>query len=195
MLPKHVLVALGGLLAGASNRELNGNVRCFLLSCGRRIGTLDNWWNIVAGTLAGPPDCSEAEGNCGSPGAIPFFITFIIVLALVLCNLFVSVVVDSFERTQGRISWRLNAWQLDAFVDGWSALQDEERAQIYVPCFSVREPAGMLFWHMLPFCSLKLLILAACRHSCPATFYKRFLCDLRCYITNSTHSISSDSNA
>ena len=61
--------------------------------------TGDNWSGMMADAqvheLSG--HCTEAEGNCGSWVAVPYFIAFEVIGAFVFLNLVVAVILENFS--------------------------------------------------------------------------------------------------
>jgi hypothetical protein len=55
-------------------------------------------------TIQTPKDggCSSREGDCGTYIAVPFFITYILAVSIILLNLFTAVVIETFEKVGGR---------------------------------------------------------------------------------------------
>jgi len=83
-----------------------------------RISTSEDWNGIMR-------DCMNTEncvGNeCGNPWlAVPFFVSYIIICTFVVMNLFVAVILDSFETQMRFEDSALNSSDLTRFVDIWS---------------------------------------------------------------------------
>lgn len=49
-----------------------------------RVATGDNWVNILYDSMVQPPKCSKAEANCGTYIAIPYFLSFILIVSIIL---------------------------------------------------------------------------------------------------------------
>jgi hypothetical protein len=47
-----------------------------------------------------PPKCDPTLGNCGTWVAIPFFISFVLLVSIVMLNLFTAVIIENFEKQQ-----------------------------------------------------------------------------------------------
>ena len=72
---------------------------------------------MVSESRSEPGRCSEADGTCGTMVAIPYFLSFTVVGAMVMLNLIVAVVLDSFAE-ESRIP-RLSQDQIDVFSEIW----------------------------------------------------------------------------
>eukprot|EP01062_Namystynia_karyoxenos_P061737 TRINITY_DN5422_c0_g1_i1.p1 TRINITY_DN5422_c0_g1~~TRINITY_DN5422_c0_g1_i1.p1 ORF type:complete len:2264 (+),score=725.83 TRINITY_DN5422_c0_g1_i1:101-6892(+) len=60
--------------------------------------TSETWVTVMSAASVQPPDCSRELGDCGSrEAAIIFFVSFMIVGSFVFINLFIFVVLNSFE--------------------------------------------------------------------------------------------------
>lgn len=47
-----------------------------------------------------PPDCDPALGECGSWVVYPYFISFVLLVSMIMLNLFTAVILESFEAQQ-----------------------------------------------------------------------------------------------
>ena len=73
-----------------------------------------------------PGRCSDAEGTCGSPiTAVVFFISFIVIEAMVMLNLIVAVVLDTFAEEEAAEEMKLSPSQIENFVDAWKELDPD----------------------------------------------------------------------
>eukprot|EP00818_Percolomonas_sp_WS_P004549 CAMPEP_0117439440 /NCGR_PEP_ID=MMETSP0759-20121206/2566_1 /TAXON_ID=63605 /ORGANISM="Percolomonas cosmopolitus, Strain WS" /LENGTH=1994 /DNA_ID=CAMNT_0005231155 /DNA_START=388 /DNA_END=6369 /DNA_ORIENTATION=- len=85
-----------------------------------RISTSEDWNGIMR-------DCMNTENciddECGNPWlAVPFFVSYIIIVTFVVMNLFVAVILDNFETQMRFEDSALNSTDLSRFVDIWSEL-------------------------------------------------------------------------
>ena len=71
-----------------------------------------------------PPDCEPDAGNCGTPAAIPYFLTFVLLITIIMLNLFTAVIIESFEKQQEQEQWKLNPQSLEDFVNLWAEYDD-----------------------------------------------------------------------
>ena len=73
-----------------------------------------------------PGRCSSEEGTCGNPlAAVIFFITFVIIEAMVMLNLIVAVVLDTFADEQSAEEMKLNTSQIEQFQEAWKDVDPE----------------------------------------------------------------------
>lgn len=59
-----------------------------------RVATGDNWSDLMIACMIQPPDCSREEGDCGTYAAVPYFLSFVLLITIVLLNLFTAVVIE-----------------------------------------------------------------------------------------------------
>lgn len=94
------------------------------------MATGDNWTGIMFDCMVMPPDCDKAAGTCGSYLAIPFFLSFVLLISVILLNLFTAVIIETFEKTHEQEEWKLSPqvgpcaprWdRVDGWVTGCSA--------------------------------------------------------------------------
>ena len=69
-------------------------------------------------------DCSNSYGNCGTIAAIPYFITYILIVSIILLNLFTAVIIETFEATHNQEDWKLSPQALEQFVTLWWVKDD-----------------------------------------------------------------------
>ena len=83
----------GSGITDSQNFVSFGNAFLLLFQC----LTGDGWTRYMADATIDPSSglCSEAEGNCGSTLAIPYFISFQIIGVFVLVNLIVAVILEN----------------------------------------------------------------------------------------------------
>merc|ERR1719258_663525 len=70
-----------------------------------------------------PGRCSDADGTCGTLIAVPYFVSFTIVGAMVMLNLVVAVVVDTYA--DDAADFKLSAEQVEAFVEVWAKYDEK----------------------------------------------------------------------
>lgn len=89
-----------------------------------QLATNDNWTDVFRGLLVRPPECDPAADECGTWVAIPFTISFVVLVSMVMLNLFTAVIIENFEKQQEQEAWRLNPQSLEEFVTLWSEYDD-----------------------------------------------------------------------
>eukprot|EP00798_Chlamydomonas_sp_ICE-L_P015920 gene15920-22054_t len=84
-----------------------------------RIATMDNWSDV----LLRPEDsaCTSEDGNCGTYVAVAYFFTYLIFMSVILLNLFIAVVVETFEKVHKQDEWKLSPKD---FVQLWAEFDD-----------------------------------------------------------------------
>jgi hypothetical protein len=73
-----------------------------------RVATNDEWAGLMKDCAVQPPACDMKAGNCGSWGSYPFFISFVIIVSMILLNLFTAVIIENFENMQEHEEWKLS---------------------------------------------------------------------------------------
>ena len=64
-----------------------------------------------------PPDCYPDLGECGNHWVvIPYVLSFVLLVAIIMLNLFTAVILENFEKQQEQEAWRLNPQSLEDFV-------------------------------------------------------------------------------
>lgn len=63
---------------------------------------------------------SEGVIGCGSAWAYPYFITYIILVVLIVLNLLLAVVVEGFAESKKENDAVINPSQIDEFLDKWA---------------------------------------------------------------------------
>lgn len=89
-----------------------------------QLATTDNWTDVYRGALVKPPNCDPDKGDCGTWVAVPFMVSFVVVVSMVMLNLFTAVIIENFEKQQEQEAWRLNPQALEEFVALWSEYDD-----------------------------------------------------------------------
>ncbi|KXZ54859.1 hypothetical protein GPECTOR_4g931 [Gonium pectorale] len=124
----YVGVILFGRVVHNDNRPINDSANfsnfLFALSALFRVATGDNWTDIMYGCMLQPPDCDRSSGNCGSWLAMPYFLTFFLLIAIIMLNLFTAVIIENFEKTHEQDAWRLTPQNLEDFVVLWAEYDD-----------------------------------------------------------------------
>jgi hypothetical protein len=110
------------------NFESLGNAMLLLVQC----LTGDNWSMIMLELMVDETSgrCTEAEGNCGSRLAIPFFLAFQLLAAFVFLNLVVAVILDNFT-TLGNVKTDLvSRNDIEFFTEAWAAFDPDATQKI-----------------------------------------------------------------
>ncbi|XP_031635540.1 voltage-dependent calcium channel type A subunit alpha-1-like isoform X2 [Contarinia nasturtii] len=114
-----------GNLKMDANTEINrhNNFQTFLagLMLLFRCATGEAWNSIMLACLPGHCDVKTGkfgDGDCGSPMAYGYFVSFIFLCSFLMLNLFVAVIMDNFDYLT-RDSSILGAHHLDEFIRVW----------------------------------------------------------------------------
>lgn len=78
-----------------------------------RVATNDEWKGIMEG-------CMKESAVL----SIPYFITFVLTISIIMLNLFTAVIIENFEKQQDQDQWKLHPSLLEEFVDLWSEYDD-----------------------------------------------------------------------
>ncbi|GIL78272.1 hypothetical protein Vretifemale_7701, partial [Volvox reticuliferus] len=89
-----------------------------------RVATGDNWTGIMFDCMVQPPKCNRSSGGCGTYLAVPYFLTFVLLIYVILLNLFTAVIIETFEKTHEQEEWKLSPQALEDFVTLWSEYDD-----------------------------------------------------------------------
>lgn len=87
-----------------------------------RVSTNDEWVCIMHDTNVKPPNCSGK--NCGSWISYPYFISFVIIVSMIMLNLFTAVIIENFENMQDHEEWKLSPNILEEYVDYFQEFDD-----------------------------------------------------------------------
>jgi len=100
------------------NFDTIGNAFLVLLQC----LTADGWSTLMADAMQDETNglCSVDMGDCGSPLAIPFFISFQIVGSFIFLNLVLAVILDNFATLYFISPDLVSSSDLEIFADVWS---------------------------------------------------------------------------
>lgn len=68
----------------------------------------------------------DAGGNehCGTWVAVPYFISYIITVSIIMLNLFTAVIIENFEKQQQSENWVLQPAVLDDLAEAWAEFDD-----------------------------------------------------------------------
>ena len=89
--------------------------------------TGDGWTLLLQDTKVQESSglCTEAEGNCGTWAAIPYFVAFQLVGTLVFLNLMIAVILDNFTSLSEQNPDLVSPTDVDGFMDAWAELDPE----------------------------------------------------------------------
>lgn len=111
---------IGVLLFGTVKRQIAINEHANFEHFGTaaltlfRVATLDEWPYLMDDLGVQPPDCDKEKGECGNIGlSIVYFMTFIVIVAIIMLNLFTAVIVETFEKQDTRSDWKLSPTALE----------------------------------------------------------------------------------
>jgi hypothetical protein len=106
---------------GGINEQRNfvdiGHALLLLLQC----LTGDGWSSVMASAMIDEESgkCSDARGDCGSPFAIPYFISFQIVGSFIFLNLVVAVILENFANLYFTSPDLVSSSDLEVFSEAW----------------------------------------------------------------------------
>lgn len=89
-----------------------------------RASCKDDWSPVMQGMMEKPPACSYAAGTCGTLFTLPYMLSFMILVGIVMINLFPTVIIENFETTMQQEEWTLQPATLDTFVVLWARYDD-----------------------------------------------------------------------
>eukprot|EP01065_Artemidia_motanka_P049742 TRINITY_DN8328_c0_g1_i1.p1 TRINITY_DN8328_c0_g1~~TRINITY_DN8328_c0_g1_i1.p1 ORF type:complete len:2109 (+),score=672.20 TRINITY_DN8328_c0_g1_i1:54-6380(+) len=100
-----------------------------------RMATGEGWQVIMADCRRHPPDCDEALGQCGTEwAAILYFVLFSLCGMYVLLNLFIAVILDSFDEVvkKEQKTNSLNVQHMNVFNAAWQRFDTDRTFRIDV---------------------------------------------------------------
>ena len=93
------------------------------------------------GVRVQPPACGGDK--CGNEGAVPFFLSFVFLVSIVMLNLFTAVIIENFEKQYEQEEWKLTGESLQQFVDLWSEYDNGSGALQAIPCAAAAVAAAV----------------------------------------------------
>jgi len=112
--------------------------------------TGDDWAALMDDCMVTPEnsDCTLEAGNCGSPAAIPFFVSYQLIGSFVLLNLVVAVILENFT-TLGNVNPDLiSSSDIANFTEAWSEYDPDADGDIAakdLPTLLLKIPPPMGF--------------------------------------------------
>eukprot|EP01062_Namystynia_karyoxenos_P061079 TRINITY_DN5302_c0_g1_i1.p1 TRINITY_DN5302_c0_g1~~TRINITY_DN5302_c0_g1_i1.p1 ORF type:complete len:1975 (+),score=527.51 TRINITY_DN5302_c0_g1_i1:57-5927(+) len=100
-----------------------------------RVCTGEAWNGIMHDLMVSPPDCEPEKSNCPpTPVVAPmYFISFLIIAAQVMLNLFVAIILDTFSTTLDIEQSSVKMADLNEFVKCWSEF-DADASMLLPTC-------------------------------------------------------------
>ena len=94
--------------------------------------TGDGWSDLMVDSMLSKEsgECSAAEGNCGSPLAVPYFISFQVVGSFIFLNLVVAVILENFAMLHNINPRLVNPSDLEVFLEAWADFDPEATSYI-----------------------------------------------------------------
>ena len=122
------LAMQGGINARANFDDL-GRAFLLLMQC----LTGDGWSSVMSAAMVSEESggCVEAEGTCGTPAAIPYFIAFQIVGSFIFLNLVVAVILENFAALYFVSPELVAQSDLEMFEEAWAHFDPD--ADHYIP--------------------------------------------------------------
>ncbi|MEW5300382.1 MAG: hypothetical protein WDW36_003317 [Sanguina aurantia] len=85
-----------------------------------RLATGDNWSDIWIDLIPQfPARCDGSQGECGSWLAIPYIVSFMLIIYDIFLNLFMAVIIEAYERMALMAEWKVSPQMLDELVWAW----------------------------------------------------------------------------
>jgi len=105
----------GGLTHSHNFEHFGNSCWTIFLIC-----TGDIWPDMMYNCMYTGDDCSDSEGNCGTPAAAIYFVSLVSMVTFLLLNMFVTILVDQFIEARRVFMGRVNMDDLDKFRKMWS---------------------------------------------------------------------------
>ncbi|XP_066927937.1 sodium channel protein 1 brain-like isoform X5 [Clytia hemisphaerica] len=110
-------IAENGAITQTTNFKTFGASMCVLF----RISTAAGWNAVLEGAMVQPPSCDpNMQGNCGNKLiAIIFFVTYIMVIVLIIINMYIAVILENFNQAQSQDEAGITEDDLEAYYATW----------------------------------------------------------------------------
>ena len=96
-----------------------------------RCATGEDWNGIMHDATVSPErGCDETKGECGTPLAIPFFISYIILASFVVLKMLVALIIENFKKYFREEARLIRPVHRDKFVEAWGALDPDGVGQL-----------------------------------------------------------------
>lgn len=91
-----------------------------------RVGTAAGWNTILDPLMVTPPDCDDTAteksptGDCGNRIlAVIFFVTYILIIFLIMINMYIAVILENFNEAQSQEEIGVSDDDLETFIQVW----------------------------------------------------------------------------
>jgi hypothetical protein len=83
--------------------------------------TAAGWNEVLESLMISPPECDEAKGNCGVPGAaVIYFVSFIIINNLIIINMYIAIILENFSLAQEEEELGIVEDDIEMFYVHWA---------------------------------------------------------------------------
>ena len=83
--------------------------------------TADDWSGLMGDAMITPAGgCSYEAGDCGTPLALPYFVSFMMIASFVFLNLIVAVVIENYSLLEKEDPTIASQEAIDDFKDAWA---------------------------------------------------------------------------
>ncbi|KAK9823801.1 hypothetical protein WJX72_005586 [[Myrmecia] bisecta] len=89
-----------------------------------RMSTTDDWTLVIKDCTQQPPLCDKAAGECGTPVAYVYFLSFFFLVSIIMLNLFTAVIIENYDKQQEQAEWSLTPNSLQEFQELWCQYDD-----------------------------------------------------------------------
>ena len=92
-----------------------------------RCATGEEWNGLMHDAMVAPESglCDAAKGDCGSPLAVPFFVSYVLLTTFIVLKMLVALILEGFFTALQRDRDSLDLEHADVFVDRWSSFDPD----------------------------------------------------------------------
>lgn len=102
-----------------------------------RCATGEDWNGIMHDVMVTPErGCSLEKSNCGSPFAVPFFVSYIILTSFVVLKMLIALIIENFKLSVREEHRLVRNTHRDEFIDAWAMLDPDGTGQLPVHLLS-----------------------------------------------------------
>jgi hypothetical protein len=87
------------------------------------VATNDEWLGLMTDAM-NRRGCTASSTGCGSWWAALYFVSYIIIVSVIMLNLFTAVIIENFEKQQRTESWAVQPSAVEEFVEAWVDYDD-----------------------------------------------------------------------